>query len=75
LRVQIISSFGVDGCTPFAVGEELDVASGIAKVWIAADRARAIEAEPVTIPESTVAQTVTNTRETAVAKFKRKQTR
>lgn len=75
MRVQIISSFGVDGCVPFAIGEQLDVASGIAKVWIASDRARAIEAEPVTTPETAVAQTVTNLRETAVAKFKRKQTR
>jgi hypothetical protein len=75
LKVQIISSFGVPGSAPFSIGEELDVAKGIAKVWIDAGRAVSLEAGPVDLSEKPDAQTAVNNRETAVGKPKHKATR
>jgi hypothetical protein len=54
LKVQIISSFGVPGSAPFAVGEELDVPKGVATVWIDAGRAVSLETEAVVISEAVV---------------------
>jgi hypothetical protein len=65
LKVQITSSFGVPGCTPFAVGEELDVPRKTAEGWINTGRAVALEAEPVAVSEPPI----------SIEKPKRKQNR